>query len=157
MKVSTYDIPENLYYIKEHEWVLIEDDGETARIGITDYAQKALKEITYFYEGKKGAKLKRMETICRVESVKGIIEILSPLSGEVLIFNDLLFSDPSIINSDPYGDGWITIIHPTNLDEEIEKLLKPEVYAEHIRELTKVDKSLLIYRWRKGIEKERDK
>ena len=151
MKVDTYDVPEDYYYIKEHEWISIEN-AETARIGITDYAQKALREITYFYTGKKGAKVKRMETVCRIESVKCVAEILSPLSGVVLGFNSGLFDYPGIINSDPYGKGWIATIRPTNLDEELEKLLKPELYAEHIKELIKIDETLLIHRWKKGIE-----
>ncbi len=151
MKVDTYDVPENYYYIKEHEWILIENT-DTARIGITDYAQKALREITYFYAGKKGAKVQRMETICRIESVKCVAEILSPLSGVVLRFNKALFDDPGIINREPYGKGWITIIRPTNLDKELEKLLKPELYAEHIKKLTKIDETLLIHRWKKGTE-----
>ena len=151
MKVDTYDIPENYYYIKEHEWILIEND-DTAKIGITDYAQKALREITYFYVGKVGAKVRRMETICKIESVKCVAEILSPLSGVVLRFNNALFDEPDIINRDPYGKGWITVIRPTNLDEELQTLLKPEFYAEHIKELTKINETLLIHRWKKGKE-----
>jgi len=154
MKVGTYKIPEKYYYVKEHEWILIENSG-TARIGITDYAQKTLREITYFYAGRKGAKVKRMETICKIESVKCVSEILSPLSGVIFRFNNALFDDPGIINRDPYGKGWITIIRPTNLDNELEKLLKPEHYAEYIKELTKVDETLLIHRWRKGIEEKK--
>ncbi len=150
MKVDTYDIPENYYYLKEHEWVLIENT-DTARVGITDYAQKALREITYFYVGKRGAKVKRMETICRIESVKCVAEILSPLSGVVLRFNNALADTPGIINQDPYGKGWITIIRPANLDKELEKLLETELYAEHIRQLTRIDETLLIHRWKKGI------
>jgi glycine cleavage system H protein len=152
MKIGTYDIPENYYYIKEHEWILLES-ADTARIGITDYAQKALREITYFYTGEKDTEVKRMETICKIESVKCVAEILSPLSGVVLRFNNELFDTPSIINSDPYGKGWIAIIRPSNLEKEREKLLKPELYAEHIKALTRVDETLLIHRWKKGIEK----
>ena len=151
MRIDVYDIPENCYYIKEHEWVLIEG-SDTARIGITDYAQKALREITYFYVGKRGAKVKRTETICKIESVKCVAEILSPLSGVVLRFNTALFDYPGIVNREPYGKGWITIIRPTNLDKELGKLLKPELYAEYIKELTKIDETLLIHRWKKGIE-----
>jgi glycine cleavage system H protein len=156
MKIAKYSVPENLYYIKEHEWISIEDP-DAARIGITDYAQKALREITYFYAGKRGAKVKRMETICKTESVKCVAEILSPLSGVVLRFNNALFDDPGIINQDPYGRGWITIIRPTNLDKELEKLLKPELYADHIKELTRIDETLLIHRWKKGIEEKTSK
>lgn len=151
MKVDTYDIPEDFYYIKEHEWILIEN-VDTVKIGITDYAQKALREITYFYVGKRGSKVKLMETICKIESVKCVAEILSPLSGVVLRFNNALFDEPDIINRDPYGKGWITVIRPTNLDEELKTLLKPELYAEHIKELTKINETLLIHRWKKGKE-----
>lgn len=156
MKVDTYDIPERYHYTKEHEWILIEN-ADTAKIGITDYAQKALREITYFYVGKKGAEVERMETICKIESTKCVSEILSPLSGKVLRFNNALFDTPDIINQDPYGKGWITIIRPTNLDKELEKLLKPELYADYIKELTKIDETLLIYRWKKGTEEKTGK
>ena len=151
MRVDTYDIPERYYYTKEHEWILIEN-VDTAKIGITDYAQKALGKITFFYVGKKGAKVKWMETVCKVESLKCASEILSPLSGVVLRFNNALLDTPSIINQDPYGKGWITIIRPTNLDKELGKLLRPEPYAEYIKELTKIDETLLIHRWKKGPE-----
>lgn len=149
MKVGKYDIPENYYYIKEHEWVSIED-ADAAKIGITDYAQKALREITYFYAGQRGVEVNRMETICKLESVKCVSEIMSPLSVVVLRFNRGLLDYPSIINSDPYGKGWVAIVRPTKLDKELEKLLKPELYAEHIRELTKINDTLLIHRWKKG-------
>jgi glycine cleavage system H protein len=149
LKVDSYDIPESYYYVKEHEWILVEAAG-SAKIGITDYGQKALREITYFYEGKRGAEVKRMETICKVESVKCVADILSPLSGVVLRFNNGLLDTPRIINSDPYGKGWIAIIRPTNLDNELDKLLKPELYAEHIKELVNIDETLLIHRWKKG-------
>lgn len=153
MKVGTYDIRENCYYVKEHEWVLIEN-ADTARIGITDYAQKGLREITYFYAGKKDAEVKRMETICKIESVKCVAEILSPLSGVVLRFNNALFDTPSIINRVPYDEGWMAIIRPTNLDKELDKLLQPEIYAKHIEELTKIDETLLIHRWKRGMEED---
>jgi len=149
MKVDKYEIPENLFFIKEHEWILIDDTSNT-RIGITDYGQKALREITYFYGGKVGSEVKRMETICKIESVKCVAEIMSPLSGVVLRFNGALYDDPGIINSDPYGKGWIATIRPTNLGKEQEELVKPELYAEHIKELTKIDETLLIHRWKKG-------
>lgn len=148
MKVNMYDIPESYYYTKEHEWILIEN-SKNAIIGITDYAQKMLREITYFYSGKEGTKVKRMGTACRIESVKCVCEILSPLSGVVLKFNSTHFDDPGIINRDPYGRGWITIVRPVNLDKEMEELLEPDVYADRIGELIKIDETLLIHRWKK--------
>jgi glycine cleavage system H protein len=147
MKVDIYDIPENCYYLKEHEWILLEN-GNNVKIGITDYAQKALREITYFYPGTKGVEISRMETICKIESMKCVAEILSPFSGLVLKFNSVLSDSPGLINQDPYGKGWIAIIQPKDLEKELEGLLKPGLYAEHIKELTKVDETLLIHRWR---------
>jgi len=148
MQVGKYNIHENYLYIKEHEWVSIEETE--VKIGITDYAQKALREITYFYAGQKDVEVKQMETTCRLESTKCVVEIMSPLSGVVLRFNRGLFDDPGMINSDPYGEGWIAIIKPTRLEEELGELLKPGQYADHLKELTKVNETLLIHRWKKG-------
>ena len=145
-----YKFLDDVKYAPTHEWIKVE--GDVVTIGITDYAQKALREITYFYAGKRGAQVKVMETICKIESVKCVAEVLSPLSGVVLRFNGALFDEPDIVNRDPYGKGWITVIRPTNLDEELQQLLKPELYAEHIRELTKINATLLIHRWKKGTE-----
>ncbi|UCG36092.1 MAG: glycine cleavage system protein H [Candidatus Bathyarchaeota archaeon] len=153
MKVGKYAVPEDYHYIKEHEWAK-KENGDNWKIGITDYAQKALREITYFYPGKRGSEVKRMETICKIESQKCVSEILSPLSGMVLRFNNGLFDTPEIINSDPYGKGWIVIIRPSNLEKEQKGLLTPELYAKHISKLAKTDETLLIHRWRKGTEKE---
>jgi glycine cleavage system H protein len=151
MQVDKYNINENYLYIKEHEWTSIEED-EAIKIGITDYAQKALREITYFYAGQSDVEVKQMETTCKLESTKCVVEIMSPLSGIVLRFNRGLRDDPGIINSDPYGEGWIAVIRPTRLEEELGELLKPEQYADHLKELTKVNETLLIHRWKKGTE-----
>jgi len=151
MQVGKYNINENYLYIKEHEWASIEE-GEAIKIGITDYAQKALREITYFYAGQSDVEVKKMETTCKLESTKCVVEIMSPLSGIVLRFNRGLLDDPGIINSDPYGEGWIAVIRPTRLEEELGELLKPEQYADHLKELTKVNETLLIHRWKKGAE-----
>ena len=151
MKVGKYDIPEHYHYIKEHEWASIED-VDAVKVGITDYAQKALREITYFYAGKRDVEVDRMVTICKLESTKCVAEIMTPLSGVVLGFNGILYDDPGIINTDPYGKGWVAIIRPTKLDDEMGKLLTPKLYSDHVKELTKVNDTLLIHRWRKGAE-----
>lgn len=150
MQIGEYTINENYLYIKEHEWVSVAK--AEVKIGITDYAQKALREITYFYTGQKDVEVKQMETACRLESTKCVVEIMSPLSGVVLRFNRRLLDDPGIINSDPYGEGWIAVIRPTRLEKELGELLKPGQYADHLKELTKVNETLLIHRWKKGTE-----
>ncbi len=149
MMVDRYDIPEKLYYNKEHAWILI-DKRRLAKIGITDYAQKMLREINFIYLPKKGIIVKRLEVFSTIESTKAISELYSPFRGEIIEVNEKLGERPRIINEDPYGEGWIITIRPSRLKEESRKLISAEQYAEYVQELTKIDKELLIYRWRKG-------
>lgn len=152
MKVDGYDVPENLYYNKEHEWILIEK-GSPIKIGITDYAQKMLREITFVYLPKKGITVKSLETIATIESVKAISEIYSPFTGKIVEVNEKLGVKPRIINEDPYGDGWIVVIRPSRLKTELKKLIKPNQYTTHIKKLIEIDKNLLIYRWKQQSKK----
>lgn len=147
MKIDGYNIPEELYYNKEHEWVRIEKNGYI-KIGITDYAQQTLKEITFVYFPKKGFTFNISETICTVESVKAISELYSPFTGEIIQVNDELTKKPNIINDDPFGKGWIITIRPLKFKEEVGKLIDSEQYAKYIQSLIKVDNNLLVYRWR---------
>jgi len=150
MKVDGYNVPENLFYNKEHEWILIEKD-KLIRMGITDYAQKMLREITFIYLLKKDVTVKRLDTICTVESIKAISELYSPFTGKIVEINEKIRKKPRIINEDPYGDGWIITIRPSRFEEEFSKLIKVEQYAMFVKKLIKIDKDLLIYRWREGI------
>jgi len=147
MKVNEYNIPDDLYYNKEHEWIRIEND-ECIKIGITDYIQQMLKEIIFIYLPKKGITVNISETICTVESKKAISELFSPFTGEIIQVNDELMKKPSIINEDPYGKGWIITIRPLKFKEELDKLINSEQYAKYIKGFIKVDKKLLIYRWK---------
>jgi glycine cleavage system H protein len=97
--------PENLLYSKEHEWVRI--DGETATIGITDYAQSSLGDIVYVELPKVGAVLAQFGNAGVIESVKAVSDLFSPISGEVLQINVALDADPAAVNKAPYGDGWL--------------------------------------------------
>ena len=97
--------PENLLYSKEHEWVKI--DGDTATIGITDYAQNSLGDIVYVELPKVGATIKQFGNIGVIESVKAVSDLFTPISGEVLEVNGSLEDDPAAVNKDPYGDGWL--------------------------------------------------
>ena len=147
MKVDGYDIPENLYYNKEHAWILIENES-LVKLGITDYAQKMLREITFIYLPKKDTSIKCSEVFSRAESIKAISELYSPFTGKIIEVNEKIAKRPRIINEEPYGEGWIIKIRPSRLKEELEKLIKPEEYAAYIKGLIKIDKNLLIYRWR---------
>lgn len=147
MKINEYNIPDDLYYNKEHEWIRIEKEG-LVRIGITDYAQEMLREISIIYFLEDSLAVKRSETICTVQSVKAVSEIYSPFTGEIVDFNEKLSEKPTIINEDPYGDGWIAVIHPSRIRTELKKLVKPKKYASYIKKLIKIDENLLIYRWK---------
>jgi len=128
-----YIVPENLYYTKEHEWLKVQ--GDTATMGITDYAQKSLHEIVFVDLPEVGRKVKQMESIGTVESVKAVSEIYTPISGEIIEVNTELNEKPELVNQDPYGKGWIAKIRPENLDRELENLMPPKEYREYLKTL----------------------
>ncbi len=128
-----YVVPENLYYTKEHEWLKIEDD--TAIMGITDYAQKSLHEIVFVDLPETKRKVRQMEPIGTVESVKAVSEIYTPISGEIIEVNKELNEKPELVNQDPYGKGWIAKIQPENLEKELKNLMTPQQYKEHLKTL----------------------
>ena len=133
MNVEGYNIPEGFYYSKEHEWVLVKKDH--AIVGITDYAQKALHEIVYVELPAVGSKLKQMQSIGTVESVKAVSEVFTPVSGEIIGVNEKLAESPELVNRDPYNEGWIMKVRPTNLKKDLEKLMTAQQYAEYMKKL----------------------
>lgn len=123
------NIPSELKYTKDHEWVLIE--GETATVGITDFAQKELGDIVYVEVETLDQTLDKDEVFGTVEAVKTVSDLFLPLSGEIIEFNDALESNPEDVNSDPYGKGWMVKIKISNASE-IEELLSADAYKELI-------------------------
>lgn len=121
--------PENLKYTKDHEWVRIE--GKEAYIGITDFAQKELGDIVFIEVETVNETLEIEDVFGSIEAVKTVSDLFMPVSGEVLEFNEALESTPEIINSDPYGEGWIIKIKLTN-QEEVNKLFDVAGYKELI-------------------------
>lgn len=119
------NIPSNLKYTQDHEWVLIE--GDTATVGITDFAQGELGDIVYVEVETEGETLGQNEVFGTVEAVKTVSDLFLPLSGEILEFNTTLESDPETVNTDPYGAGWMVKVKITN-PEEIEQLLDDKAY-----------------------------
>ena len=110
-------VPENLRYTKEHEWIA-ELSSTKFRIGITDYAQSALGDIVYIQLPKIGTEVKANSVCGEVESTKSVSEIYAPISGKVVAVNNNLDSKPEIINSDPYGEGWIVEIEISSIKLE---------------------------------------
>jgi glycine cleavage system H protein len=106
------NIPENLRYSKDHEWVAVE--GDIAAIGITDYAQHALGDVVYIDMPRVGDKFGTHESFGSVESVKAVSEVFTPVAGEVTAVNDGLNDAPEKVNADPYGDGWFIKIKMDN-------------------------------------------
>jgi len=128
--VKGYIILKDRLYTGSDEWVKIE--GGRARIGVTDYAQKQLKDIVGVDLPETGRKFSRGEPLAVIDSIKTSAEVYSPLSGVVVEVNEKLVEMPELINSDPYGEGWIAVIEPSDLESEKEKLLSPNDYAKLI-------------------------
>ena len=120
--------PENLRYTKEHEWVRVE--GDTGTIGITFHAQKELGDIVYVDLPKPGTLVQQQKTIGSVESVKAVSDIYTPVSGEVLEVNGSLAQSPEVLNTDPYGSGWLIRIRLSN-PEEAGQLLTAAEYQSY--------------------------
>lgn len=119
-------IPDDLKYSKEHEWVKLE--GDIATIGITDYAQGELGDIVFIELPGVGAKLEKMKPFGTIEAVKAVSDIFSPVTGEVAEVNTALEADAGVVNSDPYGDGWIIKVKISN-KAEVDQLLDAKTYA----------------------------
>lgn len=127
-----YRVLDDLYYSKEHIWVKIE--GDVATIGITDYGQHQLGDIVFIDLPENGREVESGEVIASVESIKAISEIYAPLTGKIISINEDLANDPSVINSDPYGDGWICDIQMKD-PSEVEDLMTAEDYRAYLQEL----------------------
>ena len=120
------EVPDDLYYTESHEWIRIE--GNSAIVGITDYAQDARTDVVWVELAEVGAKMGAMEPCASVESVKSVSEIYAPVAGEIIESNESLEDAPEIINQDPYGEGWIfTLIMDDS--SQVEGLLDAETYS----------------------------
>lgn len=128
------NIPDNLLYTKDHEWAKIE--GENAKLGITDFAQASLGDITFIDLPKVGVNLKQSDLCATVESVKAASDVYAPLSGEVLKANDELVNHPELVNKSPYESGWFSVIKIVDAAEK-NKLMTPAQYKEYVEGLTK--------------------
>ncbi len=132
-EMSETEIKDGLRYSKDHEWIKIE--GDIAIVGITDYAQDSLHEITFVEISEVGTVLEANSECGLVESMKASSDIFTPVAGEIIEVNSELEDAPEIVNEDPYGKGWMFKIKPSNLDADLAKLLDAAGYKAFIESL----------------------
>ena len=124
-EIEGYNMPDELHYHKDHAWARVEDDGNVT-VGMNDMFQQNSGDIVYLDMPMEGDDVEQDETIGKVQSSKWIGKLISPVAGEVVELNEEVESDSGIINKDPYGEGWIVKIKPSNLDGDLGNLMKGE-------------------------------
>lgn len=124
------NVPGDLNYTEEHEYVRKGKDGNV-EIGITDYAQGELGDVVYIELPKVGTKFNKHDVFGTIEAVKAVSELFSPIGGEVVAVNDRLDKEPALVNSDPYGAGWMIKVKPSNASE-VDALMDSSAYTQHI-------------------------
>ena len=125
------EVPDGLRYTEEHEYVRETDAGGEVLVGITDYAQGELGDVVFVELPEPGEAFGRMDVFGTIEAVKAVSDLFSPVSGEVVEVNGALEEDPALVNSDPYGEGWmirLAVADPSELDD----LMSPSEYEEHV-------------------------
>lgn len=126
------NIPENLKYTEDHEWLRVEGD-DVAYIGITDHAQNELGDVVYVECETEGEELNKGDAFGTIEAVKTVADMFMPVSGEVLEFNEELDETPETINEDPYEKGWVIKVKLSN-PSQVDELMTADQYAKHIEE-----------------------
>jgi glycine cleavage system H protein len=126
------DYPENLRYTKEHEWAVAEGDG-TVRVGITDFAQDALGDVVYVDLPEEEAEVRAGEPFGEVESTKSVSDLFSPVTGRVVGRNAALAETPELVNRDPYGEGWMVVIEPSE-PGQLDGLMDAAAYRRMVEE-----------------------
>ncbi|MDR2700449.1 MAG: glycine cleavage system protein GcvH [Nitrososphaerota archaeon] len=121
VEVEGYYVLEGLYYSKDFAWIKVENNK--VRVGITDYAQKALREIVYTELPDIGTEVKQNESYGVLESVKAVYDLITPISGEIEEVNEEALSHPETLNEDPYGKAWLLVIKPSNLQTELDNIM----------------------------------
>lgn len=126
------EVPGNLKYSEEHEWIRLEDDGSVV-IGITDHAQEALGELVYVEQPDDGADMAKGDACIVIESVKAASDVYAPISGKLVATNEALADEPELVNQSPYEDGWLVRIDPTE-PTELDELMDADAYGQFIAE-----------------------
>jgi glycine cleavage system H protein len=125
------EIPKDLLYTEDHEYVKSTDEANVVAIGITDYAQGELGDVVYIELPKVGASFAKHDVFGTVEAVKAVSELYSPLSGEVVAVNDRLDKEPALVNTSPFGDGWMIKVRLKDAKEK-DALLNADAYSAHL-------------------------
>ncbi|MDZ8025536.1 MAG: glycine cleavage system protein GcvH [Nostoc sp. DedQUE11] len=125
-------VPSNLKYTKEHEWVAGLEDGLIVSVGITNYASNQLGDVVYVQLPEVGATVENGDPIGEIESTKSVSDIFAPVTGEVVEVNEEVVDDPSLVNSDPYGEGWLVKIKVTSKSGS-DDFLSDQQYSEYIK------------------------
>ncbi len=125
------DIPSDLRYTEEHEYLRPADDDGVYFVGVTDYAQGELGDVVFVELPDSGSSFNRMEVFGTIEAVKAVSDLFCPVDGTVIESNAALDDDPSLVNSDPYGDGWMIKLEVDD-DAEVRALLSSDGYADHV-------------------------
>jgi glycine cleavage system H protein len=131
MKVRDYELPDDLYYHVEHTWVRVEGDGK-ARIGLNAFAQAAAGDITYIDLPFEGDEVAAGDTCGKIQSSKWVGKLIAPIGGEIAAINENLENDATLINQSCYADGWILLIQPNNLDEDLGNLMQGDAAAKFL-------------------------
>jgi glycine cleavage system H protein len=129
--VAEYEIPKDLRYTREDEWVRIE--GERVVLGVTDYAQQQLGDVVFVELPAAGGSVERGEPFGVIESVKAVADLFGPITGRVAEVNALLADQPELVNADCYGDGWMLVVEPDD-PSELEQLLDAAAYQQHVKD-----------------------
>ncbi|MDX1647961.1 MAG: glycine cleavage system protein GcvH [Longimicrobiales bacterium] len=125
------EIPSDLHYTEEHEYLKATDEDGVYAVGVTDYAQGELGDVVFLELPDVGSSFGKMDVFGTIEAVKAVSDLYCPLEGEVVAVNEALDDDPSLVNSDPYGDGWMIKLKLADANE-VSSLLSADSYAEHI-------------------------
>ena len=128
------NVPAELSYTSEHEWVSALTAEGTVRVGITDHAQDALGDVVYIDLPSVGDSVAAEDSFGEIESTKSVSDLFAPIAGEIVAVNEALEDDPALVNSDPYGEGWIIEIRPENADD-LANLLDAEAYKAELDKL----------------------
>lgn len=135
MSKDQYEIPGELHYSKDHEWV--KSEGSKVTVGITDYAQNSLNDVVYVELPELEKTVKQFDAMGAVESVKAASDIFSPVSGKIVDVNKRLEQEPELVNKEPYGAGWIVTIEAASIKEDLTRLMDAAKYAAYLKDLGK--------------------